>query len=179
VAFLNTWRSIVGCKVEELVREEVPSLEESVTVREAARLMAARNLGSCVVTRDGQVVGLFTERDLLTRVAADGRDPSALTLGEVCSRDLVRVDHDISCREAVMKMQARLCQRLLVYRGQRFVGLLKLHDLAYAMASRGRRQDILVNVLGAVTLAVAIGVIAMLLLQLPELIDFIGRVSSH
>jgi len=169
----------VSCKVQELVREEVPSLEEATTVREAARLMATRNLGSCVVTHDGQVVGLFTERDLLTRVVADGRDPSALRLGEVCSRDLVRVDHDISCREAVMKMQAHLCQRALVYRGRRFLGVLKLPDLAYAMASRGRQKDILVNAMGAVTLAVAIGVIVMLLIQLPELLNFLGQVSPH
>ncbi|MCG6860765.1 MAG: CBS domain-containing protein [Chromatiaceae bacterium] len=165
----------MSCKVEELIREEVPSLEEATTVWEAARLMATRNVGSCVVTRDGQAVGLFTERDLLTRVVADGRNPSALSLGEVCSRDLVRVDHDISCREAVMKMQARRCQRVLVYREQRFLGLLKLPDLAYAMASRGRQRDMLVNVMGAVTFAVAIGVIAMLLIQLPALVNFVGQ----
>jgi len=161
----------MGCKVEELVREEVPSLEETITVREAARLMAARGLGSCVVTRNAQVVGLFTERDLLMRVVAEGRDPSALSLGEVCSRDLMRVDHDTGCREAVMKMQARLSQRVLVYRGGRFLGLVKLPDLAYAMASRGGQ--------GAVTLAVAVGVVAMLLIQLPELVSFVGQVSPH
>ena len=169
----------MSCKVEELVREEVPSLEEATTVQEAARLMTTRNVGSCVVTRDGEVVGLFTERDLLTRVVAEGRDPSALSLGEVCSHDLVRVDHDISCREAVMKMQARLCQRVLVYRGQRLLGLLKLPDLAYAMASRNRRKDVVLNAIGAVTLAVAVGVIAMLLLQLPELVNFVGQARQH
>lgn len=164
----------MSCKIDELIREEVPSLEEATTVREAARLIAARNLGSCVVTRDGQVVGLFTERDLLTRVVADGRNPSELSLGEVCSRDLIRVDHDISCREAMMKMQTHLCHRVLVYRGERFLGVLKLPDLAYAIASRGRQKDILVNAMGAVILAAVIGVIAMLLIQLPELVSFLG-----
>jgi signal-transduction protein with cAMP-binding, CBS, and nucleotidyltransferase domain len=171
--------SVVGCKVEELVRDEVPSREETTSVQEAVRLMAARNVGSCVVTREGQVVGLFTERDLLKRVVAEGRDPSAVSLGEVCSRNLVRVDHDISCREAVTQMQARLCQRVLVYRGQRFLGLLKLPDLAYAMASRGRQKDTLVNVIGAVTLALAIGVIAMLLIQLPDIVKFVGHMGLH
>lgn len=178
-AVLILWGLTMSCKVEELVREEVPSLEETTTVREAARLMAARGLGSCVVTRNAQVVGLFTERDLLMRVVAEGRDPSALSLGEVCSRDLIRVDHDTGCREAVMKMQARLSQRVLVYRGGRFLGLVKLPDLAYAMASRGGQKDMLVNVLGAVTLAVAVGVVAMLLIQLPELVSFVGQVSPH
>ena len=91
------------------------------------------------------MVGLFTERDLLMRVVAEGRDPCALSLGEVCSRDLMRVDHDTGCRKAVMKMQARLSQRVLVYRGGRFLGLVKLPDLAYAMASRGGPKGRLVG----------------------------------
>lgn len=168
---------IVSCKVEELIRGEVPSLEEAATVRDAARLMATRNLGSCVVTRDGQVVGLFTERDLLTRVVAEGHNPSELSLGDVCSRDLIRVDHDTSCRKAIMKMQGRLSQRVLVYRGQRFLGVVKLPDLAYVMASSRWRRDMLVNAIGGVTLAIIVGVIALLLIQLPELVNFLGRGS--
>jgi signal-transduction protein with cAMP-binding, CBS, and nucleotidyltransferase domain len=176
-AVSDTWGIIVSCKVEELIRGEVPSLEEATTVRDAARVMATRNLGSCVVTRDGQVVGLFTERDLLTRVVAEGHNPSELSLGEVCSRDLIRVDYDSSCREAVMKMRARLSQRVLVYRGQRFLGVVKLPDLAYAMASRRWQKDMLVNAIGAVTLSIVVAVIALLLIQLPELVNFLGRGS--
>ena len=167
----------MACRIEELVRE-VPLLEESATVLEAAQVMASRNLGSCVVGRDGQAVGLFTERDLLTRVVAAGRNPSELTLGEVCSRNLVSVNHDETCREAVREMQRHHCQRLFVYRGEHFLGLAKLTDLAYAMASRGPQTDSLVNTLGVVTFAVAVGVIAMLLIQLPDLMSFIGTAST-
>jgi signal-transduction protein with cAMP-binding, CBS, and nucleotidyltransferase domain len=169
----------MSCKVEELVREDVPFLEEGASVREAARLMAARNIGSCVVTRNGQVVGIFTERELLTRVVAEGRDPSALSLGDVCSRNFVSVNHNTNCREAVAKMQAHRCQRLLVYREKRLLGLVKLPDLAYALASRGRQTDLLVNAIGGVTVAVAVGVIIMLLIQLPDLMSFVGQARAR
>jgi signal-transduction protein with cAMP-binding, CBS, and nucleotidyltransferase domain len=169
----------MSCKVEQLVREDVPFLEEGASVREAARLMSARNVGSCVVTRDGQVVGIFTERELLTRVVADGHDPSALSLGDVCARNFVSVDHNTNCREAVARMQAHLCQRLLVYRGKRLLGLVKVPDLAYALASRGRHTDLLVNAIGGVTLAVAVGVIIMLLMQLPDLMSFVGQAGAR
>lgn len=162
----------MGCKVEELIREEVPSLEEGTTVQEAARLMGARNVGSCVVTRNGEVVGLFTERDSLTRIVAQGRDASALTLGEVFSSDFVAIGHDSTCQEAVVTMYRNRCQRLFVYRGEQFLGLVKLPDLAYALASRGPQTNMLVNALGAVTFALAIGVVAMLLIQLPDLVQF-------
>jgi signal-transduction protein with cAMP-binding, CBS, and nucleotidyltransferase domain len=167
----------MSCKIEQLIREEIPSLEEEASVDDAARLMATRNVGSCVVTRHGAVVGLFTERDLLTRVVADGRDPSVLTLGEVCSRHLVSVAHNSTCQEAVTAMQSHRCQRLFVYRGERFLGLVKLSDLAYAMASRGTQTNLLVNVLGIATFALAVGVIAALLFELPSLMNFTGLAS--
>jgi signal-transduction protein with cAMP-binding, CBS, and nucleotidyltransferase domain len=169
----------MGCKVEDLVGEDVPSLEDGTSVQEAARLMAMRNVGSCVVTRGGQVVGLFTERDLLAHVVAEGCDQAALSLGEVCSRHLVSVDHRVTCRQAVIKMRSHRCQWLLVYRRQRFLGLVNLTDLAYTLASRGRPTDMLVNAVGGATFAVAVGVIVMLLIQLPDLLSFLGRVRVH
>lgn len=168
----------MACKIESLIHEAVASLEESASVRQAAELMAQRNVGSLVVTRDGQVVGLFTERDLLRRVVGAGREPGALLLGEVCTRDLVSASHDSTCRSAVEKMHANLCRRLLVFRGHRFVGLVSLTDVAHAMAHKAGRKDLLVNTLGAITLAVIVGVIAMLLLQLPEMLQFAGRVTA-
>ncbi|MFY9972772.1 MAG: CBS domain-containing protein [Chromatiaceae bacterium] len=169
----------MSCRVEQLIRQEIPSLEERVTVGEAARLMATRSVGSCVVTRHGAIVGLFTERDLLTRVVADGRDPSVLTLGDVCSRNLVSVAHNSTCHEAVTTMQSQRCQRLFVYRGEEFLGLVKLSDLAYAMAPQGPQTSKLVNILGTATFALAVGVIAMLLFQLPAMVNFTGLASPH
>jgi signal-transduction protein with cAMP-binding, CBS, and nucleotidyltransferase domain len=169
----------MGCKVEDLVDADVPSLEEGTSVQEAARLMAMRNVGSCVVTRDGQVVGLFTERDLLALVVAAGYDPAALSLGAVCSRHLVAIDHQVMCRQAVIKMRSSQCHWLFVYRGQRFLGLVKLTDLAYALASRGPQTDMLVNAIGGATLAGAVGVIVMLLIQLPDLLSFLGHGLAH
>jgi signal-transduction protein with cAMP-binding, CBS, and nucleotidyltransferase domain len=168
----------MGCKVEDLVDEDVPSVEEGTSVQEAVRLMAMRKVGSCVVTRGGQVVGLFTERDLLAGVLADGRDPVALSLGEVCSRRLVSVDHRVTCRQALIKMRSHQCQWLFVYGGQRLLGLVKLTDVAYASAARGPQTDLLVNAVGGATLVVAVGVIVMLLIQLPDLLSFLGQVRA-
>ena len=169
----------MGCKVQDLVHEGVVSLEEGASVRRAAELMAARGLGSLVVTRQGEVCGLFTEHDLLVRVVGAGKDPARVTLAEVCSRDLVSIAYDSSCRDAVRKMQAHVCRRLLVYRGQRLVGLVKLTDIAHAMANSPGGKDLLVNALGALTLVAAIGVVALLLFQLPSMIDLVEHVTIH
>jgi len=167
--------TIMGCKVSDLVRPAYPSMDERSRVMEAAHLMAERDLGSVVVTREGRPVGIFTERDLLKRVVSLGLDPATVILSEVCSRNLVSIAHDSSCREAVRAMQANLCRRLLVYRNDQFMGVLKLTDLAHAMAGRGYRSDLLVNAMVLITFALAIGVIAALLFQFPEVYHMAAR----
>lgn len=158
------------CTVEELVTEVALTLDENASVQQAAELMAGRDLGSLVVTRDGRVSGLFSEADLLRRVVGAGRDPALVTVGEVCTRNLVSVPYDSECLRAIAKMQAHRCRRLLVFRGEQLVGLVHITDLAHAMADRGRRKDLLVNVVGTVTLAVAISVIVMLVYEFPDML---------
>lgn len=167
------------CKINNLVTETVASLDEQHTVQEAAELMARENLGSLVVTHEGRVVGLFTERDLLRRVVGQALDPRQLPLAEVCTRNLVTIGHESTCEEAIRLMRANLCRRLVVNRGENFYGMLSMSDVASAMADRSGRKDIVVNLFGAVTLSLAIGVIVMLFFQLPDMLQLVDRVSSH
>ena len=75
----------MACTIDHLVRESVAILDENRTVQEAVALMADHNVGSLVVTRNDQVVGLFTERDLVKRVVAPHKDAGSLKLGEVAA----------------------------------------------------------------------------------------------
>jgi CBS domain-containing protein len=170
----------MACRIENWIRREVPLLDEGATVLDGVRLMDERKVGSLVVTRQGRVTGLFTERDLLRRVVGAGRRAEEVTLGEVCSETLVTIPHDATCLKAVAKMEAHGCRRLVAYRGDQYLGLVKLTDLAHALAQHGRkRKDTLINALGFATLAAAVGVIALLLLQLPDMLQLVERVSIH
>jgi CBS domain-containing protein len=167
------------CTVGALVRQVAVVLEEHASVQRAAELMTAHALGSLVVTLDGRVSGLFTESDLLRRVVGTGRDPGAVTVGEVCSRTLVSVPEDSECLRAIAKMQAHRCRRLLVFRGDRLVGLVHITDLAHALAEQARRRDLLVNIVGTVTLAVAVGVIMMLISEFPSMLHIAEAVLAR
>ena len=155
------------------------TLDEAATVQEAAECMAAREASSLLVTRQGTVVGLFTEQDLLRRVVGRGLNPGSVTLGEVCTRNLVSIGADTRCLRAIAKKQAHRCRRLVAYRGQRLIGLVTLTNLVHALARQGRGHDLVVNTLGLVTIAVGVGVIAVLLLPLPEMVQFAGGVSRR
>lgn len=169
----------MACRIEGLIRREVPLLDEQVSVLEGARRMAERNVGSLVVTRQGQVVGLFTEQDLVRRVVGRGRRPEEVRLGEVCSENLITIEHDATCIKAVAKMEAHGCRRLVAYRRGEYLGLVKLTDMAHALADDGRKgKDVLLNALGMATIGAAVGVIILLLSQLPSMLQLADRVSS-
>ncbi len=75
--------------IAQLIKRQVIHLAPSASVREAAQLMSENHIGAMLVMDEGRLVGIFTERDALTRVLAEGRDPDNTPLSEVMTRDLV------------------------------------------------------------------------------------------
>jgi signal-transduction protein with cAMP-binding, CBS, and nucleotidyltransferase domain len=164
------------CTVAEFVREAPIILDEKASVAEGAKLMSERNMGAVLVVRADEVVGLFTEQDLVRRVAMRGLNPTEVPLGEVCTRKLVSVSSQASCREALLKMRANRCRRLLVYQDSRFTGLVELPDIAHSLAIQENRKDWLPNIIVKLTLILVLVVIGLLILTLPGVIDIALRV---
>ncbi|MEI6414920.1 MAG: CBS domain-containing protein [Pseudomonadota bacterium] len=161
----------MSCTVARFVRESLVILDEKISVAEGARLMEERNMGSIVVTSAGEVVGIITEQDMVRRVVNHGLNPVEVPIGQVCTRQLVSVSSDTSCRRAILKMHANNCRRLLVYQGLRFQGLVKLRDLANGIAMREKRQNWVPNLIVGLTLILVLVVIVMLFYQLPDMLN--------
>jgi CBS domain-containing protein len=179
-ALLQRQGKHMNCRIEHFVRESVASLDEGATIQEAVGLMADQNVGSLVVTRNDKVVGLFTERDLVKRVVGAGKQPGVVTLGEVATTGcLITVAHDTSCKEAINKMRSNSCRRLLVYRGNHFMGLVNLPSLAFALTEDRSGRNMLASVFVAVAVAVAISVIIVLILLLPDMLDMAQSATTH
>jgi CBS domain-containing protein len=168
------------CTIETFVRESVALLEEDNTVQQAVELMADQNVGSLVVTRKGQVVGLFTERDLVKRVVGPGKQPGTLMLKDVATTTcLISVTHDTPCEEAIKKMRSNSCRRLLVYRGDRFMGLVSLPNLAFALTEKQSGRNTLANVFVGIVVAVVVSVIIMLILMLPDIFNIAQEATTN
>ena len=168
------------CNIEHFVRESVASLEEDGSVQQAVELMADQNVGSLIVTRKGQVVGMFTERDLVRRVVAPGKQPGTLMLKDVATTDcLISVPHDTSCQEAISKMRSNNCRRLLVYRGDHFMGLVSLPNLAFALTEQHSGRNILANVFVGIAVAIVVSVIIMLIFLLPDMLNVAQEVTTN
>ena len=166
-------------KVKDLICEMTVSLDETCTVQQAAALMTERNVGSLLVTSGSKVIGLFTERDLLKRVVGKQLIPDQTPLSSVCTRDLITISDNSSCKTAIWKMRSNRCRRLLVYRENELLGMVKLRDVANTMAEQHSSKDLLVNLFGGVTLLVAISVIGMLIYLLPDMLELAQRVTKN
>ena|SRR5207237_7804419 len=72
--------------IRSLIASQNPVIAEAdMTIAEAARRMKDRRVGALLVLREGRLAGIFTERDALFRVIAEGRDPAKTRLAEVMS----------------------------------------------------------------------------------------------
>ena len=105
-------------------------LESNAPLTDAARVMRDSDIGDVILLEDGSVCGIVTDRDIVVRGIASGKDPSTTRLDEICSKDVTTVSSDTPVEEAVRLMRDRAVRRLPVVDGDRPVGVISLGDLA-------------------------------------------------
>ncbi|HWH33739.1 MAG TPA: CBS domain-containing protein [Acidimicrobiales bacterium] len=116
--------------VRDLMTADPVTLPADATVLEAARRMRDADIGDIVVLDGDRMSGLVTDRDLVVRALAEGRDPSQTSIGEVSSRDLATLDPDASVEEAIRIVRQRAVRRIPVAEDGRPVGVVSIGDLA-------------------------------------------------
>lgn len=99
------------------------------SVLEAIELMNFRKVGAVVVTREEYPVGMFTERDVLTRVVPAGLDAGRTSVSDVMSTDLVVIKPTISVEDALRIITQKKRRHLPVLDEGRLVGLISVGDL--------------------------------------------------
>jgi signal-transduction protein with cAMP-binding, CBS, and nucleotidyltransferase domain len=100
------------------------------TLTEAARLMRDEDIGDVLVTRDGVLLGIVTDRDMVVRAIADGMDPHTTPIEHCSSSDLMVVDADDQVSDVIAVVRDRAIRRLPVTEDGRLVGIISLGDLA-------------------------------------------------
>jgi CBS domain-containing protein len=103
--------------------------EASEKVRDVARMMSDRNVGAVAVLDSGKLVGVFSERDLMTRVVAQGLNPEKTAVSAVMTRNIVVADPADKIDSALQKMYSVGCRHLPVVDRGNLVGMISLRDL--------------------------------------------------
>jgi len=118
--------------ISSYVIRDVLGLEASATCREAADLMAKRHIGAVAVKQNGRIVGLITERDLVTRILSRGLDCQTPIL-EAMRRDVPVVGLDLNEVECASLMKDHATRHLLVTDRNEVVGLISMRDVMQMM----------------------------------------------
>jgi CBS domain-containing protein len=116
--------------LREIMTQKPVTVQATDTVVAAARSMRDGNIGDVVVVDNDQIQGILTDRDIVVRALAEGRDPARTTVGEICSRELTTLSPNDAIGDAEKTMRDRAIRRLPVVEGGRPVGIVSLGDLA-------------------------------------------------
>lgn len=117
-------------KVEDIMVEDVITVDSDVQVMDAVKLMNENEIGCLVVTRRGKAIGILTERDLLKRVIVKLRDPKKIKVRQIMTKPLIVGDPDMNLEDATKLMFDRKIKKLPVIESRKLVGLVSLTDIA-------------------------------------------------
>jgi len=104
-------------------------VQSSDRVRDVARLMTELNIGATAVVDSGKLVGIFSERDIMSRVVAAGLNPDETPVAKVMTKEIVVGDPAEDIEDALRKMHAVGCRHLPIVDKGNLVGMISLRDL--------------------------------------------------
>lgn len=116
--------------VEEIMTRDPRTVNASDTIVDAARVMNEADIGDVIVMDGDQVSGIVTDRDIVVRAIAEGRDPQSTNVGDVCTSGIETAEPSMSVDDALRLMREHDIRRLPVTDAGRAVGIISLGDLA-------------------------------------------------
>ena len=116
--------------IREVMTADPRTVQPSDSVVDAARQMADGDVGAVLVTEQGRVSGIVTDRDIAVRAVAEGRDPERTKVSEICTSDPVTLTVDQSVDDAIRVVRERNVRRIPVVQDGRPAGIVSIGDLA-------------------------------------------------
>ncbi len=116
--------------VYEVMTPNIVTISPDQTIESAARIMVNHGISSVIVYADDKPVGILTEKDILTRIVAVGRDPRKVTVADIMTPEIVTCSPDTSIEEACLTMQRMKIKKLAVIQDDALTGIVSLTDIA-------------------------------------------------
>lgn len=116
--------------IKDIIKgRDIHTVESGSTVKSAVNYMAEKGVGLVPVMKDGKLVGVFSERDLVKRVISQDKDINTTLVDDVMSTNLVIAKIDETTEQAMAKMKEAKTRHILVIDNDKLVGVLSVRDL--------------------------------------------------
>lgn len=129
-------------KIREIMTASPITLTADRPVTDAAMAMKENHIGDVIVMTDGKMGGVVTDRDIVVRVIAQGREPQTTKLGDICSRDVASVGPDDEVDRVIDLVRKRSIRRVPVLQDGKPVGIVSIGDLAIERDQRSALADV-------------------------------------
>jgi len=120
---------VIPIKAADVMSTEVAILDENVSVKKAAEIMAQEGVSAIIATAEGKAKGILTERDILKRIVAEDKNSKKTKVKEIMSSPLVTIEPSTDLEEAARLMFEKKMKNLPVMHENRLIGLISLHDI--------------------------------------------------
>src|SRR6266498_2419080 len=134
ISFAEQPRSVVvkgdAMKIREIMSTEIKKATPDNTLVDIAAMMRDEDIGALPVVQDGELRGIITDRDIVIRAIAEGKEPSITTVQEVLSEEVESVEPDDDIEEAADVMAAHQIRRLPVVEDGKLIGMVSLGDIS-------------------------------------------------
>jgi CBS domain-containing protein len=120
----------MGRTVQEVMTRDPRTVSPSDSIVDAARVMNEADIGDVIVAEGDEIQCIVTDRDIVVRAIAEGRDPQSTSVSDVCTPSLETIEPSASVDDALRKMREADIRRLPVVEDGRPVGIVSLGDLA-------------------------------------------------
>ena len=121
-------------KVHEAMTKNPVTVKPNSSVQDVAKIMSEKKIGSIIISGNGELSGILTERDLVRKVLAMGKDPKSVKVKEIMSKPVVRINENSDLLDASELMKKKNIRRLVVVdKTKKIVGILSTNDMARVM----------------------------------------------
>jgi CBS domain-containing protein len=128
--------------IREIMTADPRTVERGATVADAARAMSQDDVGAVLVVDEGRVAGILTDRDIVVRTIAEGRDPQSTVVTEICTSDPTTLTVDQHVEDAIRIVRDQNVRRIPVVQGGRPAGIVSIGDLAIERDPNSALADI-------------------------------------
>jgi CBS domain-containing protein len=116
-------------QVRDLMVSSVVTIEPGTSIVEAAKRMIQEEKGPLPIVEGESPVAMVTDRDIIARVVAEGRDPNSVKVEDIATHELITIGPDQDVNEARQLMDQHELDRILVVEGERLVGIISEADI--------------------------------------------------
>lgn len=118
-------------QVRDFMTSNPACVSEQDTIRDAAKIMAREDVGVVPVVNGNKIIGLITDRDIVVRLVAEGKDPASAHVNEAMSKNIRSLRENASVNDALQLMRSEQIRRVpVVNNNNELVGIVSIGDIA-------------------------------------------------